>query len=507
MTIPAGPEDGGATRTVSQNAPARRNAAAPAASPFRADGWTEDHAQALLEHIGRLTIHGSFDRNFAHAWTREPETGVTKPRLYPISSPWLERCQYAALTHRQHAAVVVVDIDAASNVPGGSPEAIHGGPRGRLADLVSRDAGPAWIGVNPASGKAQVLWMIDPVFAGRGGLGSKNMRLLKRTAAELTRALGGDSSFSHYFSRWPLYVGDDPTAYRWHHQHDRVDRLSDLLQEARMMASVAAGGPEVPSREVLRAPADRRYESGRDRIVAVRKAREEAVRLRELDGELTRPQDVAPAAFGVVEGVRVFWVHEGRAARDQTAFHHALDVARQLRANGEVMRDEKLVDAYEAGYRVAQSVGADGREPEMPDLAARLATARRVRAYASQGKPRVASTGKDGEKVGYRKSLATMGARGGKKTVARRAENPEEREALRQGWERANKKRARAGAMVRAQILAYAVQELNETDRMPTRKELADRFDVSTRTVTKHLADLRSAGMLDPYEPEQKKPR
>ncbi|MGV0409947.1 replication initiation protein [Corynebacterium resistens] len=37
--------------------------------------------------------------------------------------------------------------------------------------------------------------------------------------------LGGDTTFAHRLSRSPFYAGDDPTAYRWHCQHRRVDHL------------------------------------------------------------------------------------------------------------------------------------------------------------------------------------------------------------------------------------------------------------------------------------------
>lgn len=60
------------------------------------------------------------------------------------------------------------------------------------------------------------------------------------------------------------------------------------------------------------------------------------------------------------------WIKPGCAARDETAFRHALKVAYRLRQDGERMTDAAIIDAYEHAYRMAQRVGADGREDEMP---------------------------------------------------------------------------------------------------------------------------------------------
>ncbi len=45
------------------------------------------------------------------------------------------------------------------------------------------------------------------------------------------------------------------------------------------------------------------------------------------------------------------------------------------------MTDAAIIDAYERAYNVAQAVGADHREPEMPPMRDRLTMARRVRGY------------------------------------------------------------------------------------------------------------------------------
>src|SRR5699024_9323647 len=102
----------------------------------------------------------------------------------------------------------------------------------QLDRLAVAGFGPSWVGVNPLSGKAQALWLIDPVYAAKDRR-SSNMALLAVATDELNVALGGDRSFSHRFSRWPLHRSGDPTAYRWHCQHHQVVRLRDLIDYLR----------------------------------------------------------------------------------------------------------------------------------------------------------------------------------------------------------------------------------------------------------------------------------
>lgn len=458
--------------------------------PFRADGWTDANGRSLIEHLGRDTIHASKDRNFASAWRRNA-AGENKPRLYPVESEALARCQYAVLSHPQRTAVVVIDIDRATGATSGRPDAIHSEPLRRLTAMSEHGHGPAWIGVNPLSGKAQVLWLIDPVFAAPGR-SSPGMRLLRTVTRELNASLSGDAAFSHYFSRWPLHRSSDPAAYRWHWQHDRVVRLADLLEEARHMGTASTtDSPDLPA-------ADRSYVSGRERILAARKAAADAKALRELADALPDVAEVAPAAAGVVDGVRVLWTSPGRAARDMTAFQHALTEARSLRAAGKVMRDEKIIAAYERAYAVAQAVGADGREPEMPEIGARLSMARRVRGYAISQTRSARPTGEERDlRSPGRKALATMGAKGGRISAERRTSDRELGAATRERWERANKQRSRKGAATRARIYSLVTQSLEETGARPTRREIAQEVGISIRQVSIHIAALRDAGLID----------
>src|SRR5699024_12535758 len=109
-------------------------------------------------------------------------------------------------------------------------EALHSETHPHLTDLQKQDLSSAWIGINPLNGKAQALWMIDPVYAAKGHT-SPNTRLLNVATAELNALLGGDRAFAHQFSRWPLHRSNHPTAYHWHCQHSQIIRLADLIHE------------------------------------------------------------------------------------------------------------------------------------------------------------------------------------------------------------------------------------------------------------------------------------
>src|SRR5699024_2473249 len=120
-----------------------------------------------------------------------------------------------------------------------------------------------------------------------------------------------------------LHRSNDPTAYHWHCQHSQIIRLADLIHEVRTMNSQN-------TRQPARQP--EQYASGRERIDAAQAARKAAQTLHELEAELPTTAEVAPAASGLSDGVRVSWINQHRAARDETAFRHALVTAHRLRA-------------------------------------------------------------------------------------------------------------------------------------------------------------------------------
>ncbi|WP_422246289.1 hypothetical protein [Corynebacterium variabile] len=75
-----------------------------------------------------------------------------------------------------------------------------------------------------------------------------------------------------------------------------------------------------------------RFSSGRELLEAVTARRAEAQAFKALAADLA---DDLPDATAMdsnrIDGVKVLWLSEGRAARDETAFRHALATAHQLR--------------------------------------------------------------------------------------------------------------------------------------------------------------------------------
>lgn len=454
----------------------------PSAPGIRSCGWDEVQALTFLQHLGRDAFQASRDRDFSRAWRKDPETGESTPLMYPVGTPVLERCQYAVLTHPQHTAVVVIDIDRPSHKAGGQVTDLHPDVHRRLDQMSVDGFGPAWVGVNPLNGKAHAIWLIDPVYSAADRT-SPNTRLLGIATAELNAVLGGDRAFSHRFSRWPLHKSNDPTAYRWHCQHNQIVRLGDLTREARRMTN-----RQEPS------PSERRdqYSSGRERIEAARESARAARALRELEAELGALEPAQPAAAGVIDGVRVLWQSHGRAARDETAFRHALATGYRLRAKGEQLTDAALIDAYERAYGIAQAVGADHREADMPPMRDRLTMARRVRGYVTHGKtsPGPSGAGSSGRQSSAgRKTLSTFGKRGGAK-AAQRWNDPEQTEyqdAARAPLAAANKRKTVTGRRRGYEIADWYLDRHERTGEWPTLADGVAAFSVTERTIRRAL--------------------
>lgn len=177
---------------------------------LRSRGWNTEDARSLLDHLGRGMLQGCPTRDFSAAWVTDADTGETRPKLHRVGTRSLSRCQYVAMTHPQRSAVLVLDVDVPSHQPGGRIEDIHPQVYALLNRWAEHERGPAWIGVNPLTGKCHLLWLIDPVYAAPGTT-SANTRLLAATTTAMNRLFGGDEAFSHRLSRWPLHVSEDPT--------------------------------------------------------------------------------------------------------------------------------------------------------------------------------------------------------------------------------------------------------------------------------------------------------
>jgi len=449
----------------------------------------EDRAR-LAAHLGRNTLHGCPGRDFRAAW-RTNAAGDAIPRLFRMGTKGLGRCQYVALTHPQRSAVLVIDVDQRGSA-GGLVENLNSDVYRAVSRLSGTGAGPSWIGINPQSGKAQLIWLIDPVYAGPGG-DSSNVRLLKATATVLSDVLGGDPAFAHVLSRSPFYRGNDPTAYRWHCQHHRVDRLGDLIEEGR-----AVTGEDGSTR---RSEAQS-FTSGRALLEAVQARRADAETFKALADELAAElPDAAAMDADRIDGVKVLWVSQGRAARDETAFRHALAEAHRLRAAGQRMSDAKIIDAYERAYAVAHAVGADGRTEDLPPMRDRLTLARRVRGYVVAGRPSSSTAGGPAEtgraNTRERKALATLGRKGGKKAAERWTDRDSDYARAQLDTLSQLQKRQRArGRSSKNRVAQFINQQFAETGTVPTWAELMAETGLSRATVARHVAALKKSGDL-----------
>ena len=241
------------------------------------------------------------------------------------------------------------------------------------------------------------------------------------------------------------------------------------------------------------------YTSGWERIAAAQAARAQAQALAELDMELE------DASTQHIDGVAVRWITQGRAARDETAFRHALKTAYALHKAGKRMTDGKIIDAYERAYELAQAVGGDGRPSEMPPARDRLTMARRCRGYVTSGKAtptgQVMSVSRSlpvtrQSSVG-RKALATLGRRGGKK-AAQRWNDPEAAdytEKTRAALDAARKRRAAEAAGEKLTIAQWYLRGFAESGEWPTLADGVAEYRVSERTVRRAL---KTAGIQLP---------
>ena len=195
-------------------------------------------------------------------------------------------------------------------------------------------------------------------------------------------------------------------------------RLGDLVKQVRDMAGHDQFNP-TPRQQ---------FSSGRELINAVKSRREEAQAFKALaqdvDAEIAGGLDQYDPEL--IDGVRVLWITQGKAARDETAFRHALKTGHRLRQQGQRLTDAAIIDAYEHAYNVAQTHGGAGRDSEMPPMRDRQTMAKRVRGYVTQSKSRAYGSASSPGKAtsSERKALATMGRRGGQKAAQRWKTDP-----------------------------------------------------------------------------------
>lgn len=449
----------------------------------------ETDRDVLLRHLGRKKLHGSLTRDFSHAYFRKDKTDKTSPlipRMYDVGKPELGRCQYVQMTHLQYAAVLIVDIDKQGD-KGGHPICLNNEVMAKLQQLVRLQLQPAWIGINPNNGHCQLIWHIDPVYADASGE-SKAMRLLKATTEELGEWLGHDPHFSHRFSRSPFYTGNAPDAYRWYPQHTKVNQVSGLMRGLREIT-----GNQRPRRQTYASPLEL-LEAAQAKSKAAKSYYEASKAVNaELYDSSAELDAIDPS---LINGVNVRWKEQGVAARDETAFRHALKIAVRLKQAGKRMSDDLIIDAYEHGYSVAQENGAAGRKAEMPSMRQRKQMAARVRYYAADIHRKRGSTYTPHSVPGAfttaeRKALATMGRRGGQKAAQRweTDRDGEYAQTARRNLQAANSRRAAIGRVSKRDIANYFESTFVDTGSWPTSAEAMKEFSVSRPTISRALKE------------------
>lgn len=466
-------------------------------------GWCQHDAEILLDHLGRDGLHCAKDRSsIPKAWSvARDDQDRRKPLVWPQERVHL--AEYIHFTNPSYAAVIVIDVDHVGE-PGGRLSDLSLYVSEQVEKLTKLNLGPNWIGINPESGKSQMLWYIDPVYKA-GGRESRPWKLLEALHAELQGYFEADRNFSHGWSRNPLYTGDNLGAYRWYAQHHEMFHMRLLsaglwMLQGETVATMEDKGVEDRKRT-------QRFSSGRELINAARANTERARQAHEVLSGL-EDEDLSEAFFksdpDVIDGVRVVWQSPGRAQRDVTAFQHALRTAGKLYRKGEKMTDDRIIDAYRQAYEVAQSVGADGRSREEPPMRDLRSLARRVRGYVSGSKSISQATAKEAPgsassmNSSERKALATLGRRGGKKAAERWKSDPDGAyaHAQRDKLAKANEQKKLQGNSTRAQVLAIAAEALARTGDVPTGAAIGRELGVTRKTASAHLRSLKEAGLL-----------
>lgn len=467
-------------------------------------GWCHHDAEILLNHLGRDGLHCAKDRaGITKSWSKTRDNhGHRKPLIWPRERVHL--AEYIHFTNPTYAAVIVIDIDHVG-APGGSPSDLDWFVSDKVEKLAHLRLGPNWIGINPASGKSQMIWYIDPVYRSHGEV-SKPWSLLDALHTELQAFFEADKNFSHGWSRNPIYSGDNLGAYRWYAQHHEVFHMRLLSAGLWMLKGDTVATME--DKGVADRRRNQRFSSGRELINAARANTErarQALQAREVlagleDDDLTKAFEASDP--DVIDGVRVVWQSPGRAQRDVTAFQHALKTAGRLNRAGKKMTDDAIIDAYREAYEVAHSVGADDRPREEPPMRDLRSLARRVRGYVASNKRVEHVAPKENPtdtrmRPQERKALATLGRRGGKK-AAERWKDPESdyaQKAMKPVLQVQKRKRLQ-GAESRARVLAAYLEGYKQLESSPTRRMIMDETGLSRATVTRHLSTLRTLGML-----------
>lgn len=197
--------------------------------------------------------------------------------------------------------------------------------------------------------------------------------------------------------------------------------------------------------------------------------------------------------------MRVRWISKGVAARDETAFSHALKIGYRLRKAEQRLTDAAIIDAYEHAYNVAQEQGSAGRSSEMPPMRDRQTMARRVRGYVTQSKNNTSlSSSAPGRATSSERKACHHGAQRRPESRTTLENRPRWRNAQNQHatLTEANKRRAQEGKGTRGRVLSLSMDILTQTGKEPTGGEVGQELGITRQQANRHLKALREIGLL-----------
>ncbi|MDY5161134.1 replication initiation protein [Actinotignum urinale] len=487
---------------------------------------TAEDRDYLHAHIGKELYHVAPDRTFSSGYlprryctecyqrikdgTKERGTacqhgdvkcGNSRPLYRTYEQVRAKNDEYIRLTSAWVQSVIVVDIDI-TGYPG-TLQPLHEDVRRSLMDAVGRDMCPYVLGINRASGKAQIIYLIETVYSAHGRPTPPSKRLLKGVSERLNAYYGADTHFTHGFSRNPF---TDGAGYDWYRVlSDRPTGIYSLreLDESLEEAGYPRDVPEKPQN---------RYSFVSDLLATAIDAREARENLKKLEESLPAlsPHDrkrLADAEPGRIDGVKIVWKDgkEGiEVARDETAFRHALWIARLRHDNNEKYVPEDIIFSYIYAYEIALNVDKSGRASEMPKRSDLETLAERIRYYVLNPTQEVTeykrySTGEFTPKE--RKALATLGRRGAQTTNAKRwdesrAEYTDYRADALKNLDDANEQRRLAGNANRGKIYQAYYEYLVKQGSKPSYAQLMDATGLKRTAVVTHLKALREAGLI-----------
>lgn len=484
---------------------------------------TAEDRDYLHAHIGKELYHVAPDRTFSSGYiprrycedcykriqdgTKERGTacqhgdvkcGKSRPLYRTYEQVRAKNDEYIRLTSAWVQSVIVVDIDKRGFPGTKEPLAIN--VRKNLKNALEHDLAPFAIGISRAKGTCQLIYLIETVYSAPSRRIPPSKKLLKGVSERLNQFFEADTHFTRGFSRNPF---TDSAGYDWYRiLSDRPTGIYSLRELDETLAE-AGYGRDVPEKP------QNRYSFVSDLLTSAIDAREAREELKKLEESLPAlsPHDrkkFADAEPGRIDGVKIVWKDgkEGtEPARDETAFRHALWIARLRHENNEKYIPEDIIFSYIYAYEIALNVDKSGRASEMPKRSDLETLAERIRYYVLNPTQEVTeykrySTGEAFTQK-ERKALATLGRRGGQKAQQvrwdkTRTDQEQHRKKALENLEQANEERAVKTMNTRGKVLA----ELNSSVIPPTRKVIAERLGISVRTVDRHIAELKKVGLI-----------